>query len=161
MSKEYLEGLRSRVLTLQLEITVLKAQRATDRCKIERYEHDLLELRTTTQELCAHLRRLSRALEVLEAVQAMRQPELAADVSESAGHARICRMGFPYGIAAVGAATVACWTTSVSWLARNVAMPHADVYVWLAFCLHSLVAVFTTSSAPPNHEYPIWAALDT
>lgn len=63
-----LETLRSRIVVLQLEVTVLKAQRTTDRAALEQLKRDLAILHTSTQDLSQRLRSLSRILERVEAL---------------------------------------------------------------------------------------------
>ncbi|KAI0355758.1 hypothetical protein OH77DRAFT_310623 [Trametes cingulata] len=78
--KDHLEALRSKIVTLQLELTILKAQRATDRSKLEQYERELVGLRASTQELCLHLGRIGRILDDLEASRSSMR-ELSANAS--------------------------------------------------------------------------------
>lgn len=73
--KGHLKGLRSKITLLELEVTVLKAQRVTDRGSLNQYERDVVALRNTSNELCVHLRRMTKFMDDFEAIWGgMRQP---------------------------------------------------------------------------------------
>lgn len=52
----------------------------------------------------------------------------------------------------------------MSWAFGDGGIPETVVYAWLAFGLHRLLVALSKplNSAPqaPEHEFPLWAALD-
>ncbi|KAI0647288.1 hypothetical protein C8Q79DRAFT_1009400 [Trametes meyenii] len=156
VSKEQIEALHSRIVTLELELTLLKAQRATDRSRIDQCGRELAAMRKTSQDICARLQQMTQMFEDLEARRTWAtQRRTKSDAL--LGASLLNRIGSIVG---------ECPTVrdimrlSVSWLSRNVAFPQADIYAWLVFGLYSIVAVLYSSTRPQNHEYPLWAMLD-
>ena len=60
------EGLRSKTATLELEMTILKSQRVTDRARIEDLQRDVSILQTSSHSLSGRLRRMAESMERLQ-----------------------------------------------------------------------------------------------
>ncbi|KAI0363073.1 hypothetical protein BV20DRAFT_1058364 [Pilatotrama ljubarskyi] len=73
VTKDHIELLRSKTVLLQLELAVLKAQRATDRTKIEHLERDITALRESSRELVDRLQRMGRLLEHVQVINDVMQ----------------------------------------------------------------------------------------
>ncbi|CDO68121.1 hypothetical protein BN946_scf185044.g29 [Trametes cinnabarina] len=66
VNKDHIDMLRSKTVVLQLELTLLKAQRATDRGKIEQLERDLEIMQESSRELVDRLGCMGQLLARLE-----------------------------------------------------------------------------------------------
>lgn len=66
VTKQHIATLRTQIFTVQLDVTLLKSQRAADRDQSAQYEHELAGLRKSVEDLCDHLQRLSNMLDAIE-----------------------------------------------------------------------------------------------
>ncbi|PIL35294.1 hypothetical protein GSI_02019 [Ganoderma sinense ZZ0214-1] len=62
----YVDLLRSRVTTLELELTILKAQRLSDRAKVEQLDRDIVVLRHSSRELVDRIQRITQTFQRLQ-----------------------------------------------------------------------------------------------
>lgn len=68
-----LESLRSKTVTLELEITILKAQRTTDHAKISDVQRDVCTWQESSRVLTDHLQLMGQDLECLQAISDLLQ----------------------------------------------------------------------------------------
>ncbi|KAI9057613.1 hypothetical protein FKP32DRAFT_1681296 [Trametes sanguinea] len=168
-NKGHIDSLRNKTVILQLELTLLKAQRATDRGKIEQLECDVEILRHSSSELVERIRRMGQLLDRLQklshAMTTIQICRCASSAQRNGPSGRVVSiMTGIFGTAGhwYRCATLLVWLRAVTSRAlRDWPLPEADIFAWIAFGLHNLCIVLCRAPAPAIYdEYPLWAALD-
>ncbi|RDX40104.1 hypothetical protein OH76DRAFT_1490579 [Lentinus brumalis] len=178
-----IETLRSRVVVLQLEVTLLKAQRATDRAMLDVLKHDFAIIHASTRDLSDRTQRLGGMLERVEVLTtSMKQLSDSSMSREMLVQQSGCRESGHFGWVRMYANSMLHYvltrTAVLPCMVRlrvcTLAVGHLrELRNRLAsgtfeFCglvlvsglLWGLGIVLKRTVSPTEHDFPIWAALD-